>query len=119
MENKESINKRFIESVQYILQWEKKGKMADSFQISSSKFSEILSERMKAGVELYSIIVSNYNINAEWLLTGNGSMIKEAKPFEVEQNDIKEMITMMEKLNKKQNEVIEKLSSIDGSKKCD
>lgn len=56
-----------------------------------------------------------------WLLTGEGPMINEAKPFEGSRKEIKELIEMMEDLTSKQNELMNKLSSVDcnNGKKCD
>ncbi|WP_303078153.1 hypothetical protein [Capnocytophaga sp.] len=50
--------------------------MAEKFGIKASKLSEILNERMNVGVDLLSILTDDYNINAEWLLTGKPPMLK-------------------------------------------
>lgn len=66
------------------------------------------------------------NLSAEWLLTGEGPMIKnqlmeDQTPFEQLHNQIKELVEMMDQLNSKQNELMNKLSSVDcnNGKKCD
>lgn len=51
-----------------------KSKFAEIAGISKAKFSEILNRRMKAGLDLYSLLVSEFNVSASWLLAGVGSM---------------------------------------------
>lgn len=118
MESKEIVNERFIEVIEFLTKSEKKGKLASELDISTSKFSEILNKRMKAGIELYCSLVSKYNINAHWLLTGEGSMIKDGASIEVDNLPYKELYNDMkieftkimghlEQINKDQKSVIE------------
>lgn len=84
--DKENINKRTIQAIQYLLENRPgltKSAMAESFGISPSKFTEILKERMNAGTEIMSKLSDVYCISAEWLLTGKGDMISAnpAKPI--------------------------------------
>ncbi len=76
-------HERFLSAVNYIVNnkiVKNKSGMASIFHISPSKFSEILKERMNPGFELYQILVNNFNISSEWLITGKGEMIKAEKP---------------------------------------
>lgn len=77
--DKTAINKRFIEAVEYLLSTGKadsKGVLAATLGIKSTKFSEILNERMNIGTDLAALICSHYDINPEWLLLGIGSKLR-------------------------------------------
>lgn len=77
--NKSLINSRFLEAINFILSQKiakNKAEISKNIGISTSKFSEILNNRMNAGIELLAKISEIYNISSEWLLTGNGSMLK-------------------------------------------
>ena len=82
--NKDSINKRTIQAINYLLETQPKltkTALAESFGISASKFSEILKFRMNAGTEIMSGLSRLYGISAEWLLSGEGEMCKAAEPL--------------------------------------
>ena len=86
--DKESINKRFIVAVNYLLSSgtvSGKGVISDSLDIKPSKFSEILNSRMNVGADLIATLSDLYNIDANWLLNGRGSMLKE------EQNNLRNL----------------------------
>lgn len=77
--NKEDINTRFVEAVNYLLNSNiasSKADLATAFGIKPSKFSEILNYRMNIGTDLAAILCASYNINSNWLLTGEGSMLR-------------------------------------------
>lgn len=77
--NKEDINIRFVEAVNHLLNSHiasSKADLATTFGIKPSKFSEILNYRMNIGTDLAAILCSSYNINSNWLLTGEGSMLR-------------------------------------------
>lgn len=85
-----SINQRFIFSVEYIISEnivEKKKDIADILGITPSKFSEILNERMNVSAELLSIFSIKFGISVEWLLTGEGEMIKLEDKKELNYSD--------------------------------
>lgn len=74
---KSSINIRFIETINTLLQRNKKltkGEIASSLSIKPAKFSEILNERMNVGVELIALLAIKYKVSSNWLLTGEGEM---------------------------------------------
>lgn len=87
--NKKDINTRFVEAVNYLLNSNiasSKADLATAFGIKPSKFSEILNYRMNIGTDLAAILCASYNINSNWLLTGEGEMLrseqKKAKMLE-------------------------------------
>lgn len=74
------INDRIIEAIYYILNCSEslsKTELAKIFGIKASKFSEILNKRMMAGTDVMSLLVKNFNISSNWLLTGDGPMLNE------------------------------------------
>ena len=77
---KSLINSRFISAINMILERDNgltKGDLSLKFGISQQKFTEILKERMNVGADLLAGLITEYpDISAEWLLTGNGSMLK-------------------------------------------
>jgi len=82
--DKALINKRVLEAINYVITQFKitKTALADVFDVKPAKFSEILKERMNAGVDIMAVLCDTYNISAEWLLTGEGSMLKTTPPPE-------------------------------------
>lgn len=76
---KESINQRVLDSIDYLLTNNKlinKTTLAQNLDIGASKFSEILNGRMKAGPEIMAALSLKYNISPDYLLTGEGSILK-------------------------------------------
>jgi len=76
---KQTINKRFIEAIDYILKNRKninKSYIANSLGISNSKFSEILKGRMNVGIDSIAMLCDNFRINADWILMGKGNIKK-------------------------------------------
>lgn len=79
---KEAIHVRFVEAVNYLLNnnlVSSKGAFAEKMKISSTKLSEILNSRMKAGTELLARMCQEFKISSIWLLTGEGSMLRSAE----------------------------------------
>lgn len=77
--------KYFYEAIEHILQEnyvKNKGQLAKIFHISPSKFSEILNKRMNPGLNLFKILIEKFNINANWLITGKGSMLYQEEEEE-------------------------------------
>lgn len=98
---KEDINIRFIEAVNRLVNDEgipSKGIIANLLGIKPSKLSEILNKRMNIGTDLAANICDNFNVSAEWLLTGKGNMFtdsqisKESKIESVSNSPIEESI---------------------------
>ena len=80
--DKALINKRVLAALNYIIERHNvtKTALAEVLDTKPAKFSEILNERMNAGVDIMATICVTYNISAEWLLTGKGSMLKGDEP---------------------------------------
>lgn len=77
---KDEINIRFVDVVNYLLNSDiiaSKADLATVLGIKPSKLSEILNFRMNIGTDLAAILCHTYNINSNWLLTGEGNMIRE------------------------------------------
>lgn len=71
--SKRAISKRFIESVGSILDSTpglSKKMIAQSLEISTTKFSEILGSRMQVSTELAAKFCIIYRVDMTWLLTG-------------------------------------------------
>ena len=79
------VNQKFINCINFLIESKKvpsKSFLAKTFNISNPKFSEILNNRMNVGVDILMILVSEFNISSEWLLTGQGEMLKNAPTSE-------------------------------------
>lgn len=76
--NKADINRRFIAAIESLLKDKglTKTKVAESLGIKPAKFSEILNNRMNAGVDAIADLCDQYSFSAEWILTGQGTMLK-------------------------------------------
>ena len=76
--DKEAINLRFIEAVNYLINnklVQSKAELASILGVKAPKFSEILNSRMNIGTDLAATLCSSFKINSLWLLTGNGNML--------------------------------------------
>ena len=77
------INQRVISAINFLIDNEKvvdKSELCNIFSIKPSKFSEIMSQRMSAGMDIIQNLCNKFNISAEWLLTGKGEMLKTDEP---------------------------------------
>ncbi|WP_242398044.1 hypothetical protein [Bacteroides xylanisolvens] len=86
--DKNSINDRFIKSVNYLISNKlvaNKIDLAESLGIGNTKLSEILNKRMKAGTDLIACLCYKYSINSDWILIGRGSMLPNEQPQQLEQ----------------------------------
>ena len=71
------INKRVIKLQEYL--GLSKSAFAEQISVSMPTITHIVSERNKVSLEVVQKILMRYeNINAEWLVLGKGSMIKES-----------------------------------------
>ena len=79
--NKVDINGRFIAAIDSLLKDKglTKTKVAESLGIKPAKFSEILNNRMNAGVDTIAELCEQYSFSAEWILTGQGDMLKSGQ----------------------------------------
>ena len=76
--SKDEINNRFLIAVRELLINKivsNKATLADAFGIKPAKLSEILNERMKAGVDMLAVLCNYYYISPDWLLMSRGDNI--------------------------------------------
>lgn len=79
METKNTINQRFIQAVNYLIlvkSVKNKTEIADNLNLSKSKFSEILNERMNVGIDTIALFCLLYEIRVEWIISGKGKMLR-------------------------------------------
>ncbi len=77
--DKNLINQQFKQAVELILSRnysKSKAELAEKLGISPSKFSEILNNRMNVGADLLAQLTIQFPISPEWLLTGEGEMLR-------------------------------------------
>ena len=74
--DKDRINERFLTAVHTILSAKTVNKtaFANSLNITPSKFSEILNQRMKAGIDTIALLCYHYNVSTQWILLGIGDI---------------------------------------------
>ena len=71
--DKTQVNERTISAISNILKLHPeltKAALGELFGIKPAKFSEILNLRMNAGVEIMAALCVEFNVSADWLLTG-------------------------------------------------
>lgn len=75
--DKESINQRFIEAVENLLQDKglTKAGIAADLGVKPAKFSEILNNRMMAGTDMIASLCEKFSYSPIWLLVGEGPML--------------------------------------------
>lgn len=76
--SKDEINRRFITAVHAVLAnnlISSKAGLAESLGVKPAKFSEILNNRMKAGVDMIAIMCDFYKVSPDWLLMSRGKNI--------------------------------------------
>lgn len=103
------INERVIESINYILSSkieDNKALLGQKLGVKPSKFSEILNKRMKAGMDVIQNLCIEYGISADWLITGNGMMLREEQISDESPPDQAEVIRMLKEKIHDQQEII-------------
>ena len=83
--DKNTINQRFTEAVNFVLSQNKslkKRDIAGFLKLKSSTFSEILNNRSNVSAEVVANFCTEYKIDIVWLLTGKGEMLKTEKTEE-------------------------------------
>jgi transcriptional regulator with XRE-family HTH domain len=104
-----AINERVIEAINAILSSGlalNKADLAEKFGIKPAKFSEILNKRMKAGMDIIQNLCIEYGISADWLITGNGMMLREEQISDESPPDQAEVIRMLKEKIHDQQEII-------------
>lgn len=70
--SKEAINRRFIKCINDLIEAREginKSTLAQELGISKSRFSEILNNRMNAGLDTIGLFCIKYKFNPNWILT--------------------------------------------------
>lgn len=78
------VTKRFIECYKFLEKekyFSNKKEFAQKINVSTSLLTEIEKERSEIGVTAIQNTVINFNINPNWLFTGNGLMINDHEPM--------------------------------------
>ena len=78
------VNERIIEAINYVLTSNRclnKASLAELFGIKPAKFSEILNKRMAAGMDIIQKLCADYDISPNWIITGQGEMLKTSIPI--------------------------------------
>lgn len=78
--DKNNVNDRVIEVINFLLKRRpdlQKATFAELLGVTKTSFSHIMSKRMYASVEMMASLCLRFNISADWLLTGRGSMVSE------------------------------------------
>ena len=79
------VTNRVLTAVEWLIENEKvqdKKALASELSVSTSMMTEMAKGRSNVGVVLLQNIVLKFGISAEWLLTGEGSMLKAEAPPE-------------------------------------
>ena len=77
-----NVNDRVIEAINFLLKRRpdlQKTTLAELSGITKTSFSHIINKRTNANVEMMASLCLHFNISADWLLTGRGSMISETE----------------------------------------
>ena len=78
--DKNNVNDRVIAAINFLLKQHpdlQKTTLAELSGITKTSFSHIINKRTNANVETMASLCLHFNISADWLLTGRGSMISE------------------------------------------
>ena len=81
---KDEINRRFIMATYAVISKgliPNKTALAESLGVKPAKFSEILNNRMKAGVDMIAIMCDFYKVSPDWLLMSRGDNIFRENPL--------------------------------------
>lgn len=76
--SKDEINSRFIRATYAVISKgliPNKTALAESLGVKPAKFSEILNNRMKAGVDMIAIMCDFYKVSPDWILMSRGDNI--------------------------------------------
>ncbi|MCX6232656.1 MAG: LexA family transcriptional regulator [Bacteroidetes bacterium] len=92
------VTERFIECYKYLEKlnfFSNKKEFAKIIGVSTSLLTDIEKERSNIGINAIRNTVINFNINSDWILTGNGSMIKGIIPIAKKTENLKEGIPLI------------------------
>jgi len=100
--NKEAINQRFTNAVNFLLDSGKalsKGQISEKLSFKRSTFSELLNNRSNVSAETIAVFCDEYGVNSDWLLTGKGDMFKKDGLVQQAHNNISSTITQQQTIN--------------------
>lgn len=92
------VTERFIACYKYLEKqnfFSNKKEFAKIIGVSTSLLTDIEKERSNIGINAIRNTVINFNINSDWILTGNGSMIKGVIPIAKKTENFKEGIPLI------------------------
>lgn len=78
---KQEINSRAAEAIYRVMDLRNisQNAFSDAIGCSPSKLTEILKGRMSIQLDMLATLCEDYGISAEWLLTGNGDMMRRGE----------------------------------------
>lgn len=100
--NKEAINQRFTNAVNFLLDSGKalsKGQISEKLSFKRSTFSELLNNRSNVSAETIAVFCDEYGVNSDWLLTGKGDMFKKEGLVQQAHNNVSSTITQQQTIN--------------------
>ena len=100
--NKEAINQRFTNAVNFLLDSGKalsKGQISEKLSFKRSTFSELLNNRSNVSAETIAVFCDEYGVNSDWLLTGKGDMFKKDGLVQQAHNNVSSTITQQQTIN--------------------
>lgn len=114
-----AINERVIEAINFILSSKiesSKAELAEKLGVKPAKFSEILNKRMKAGMDIIQKLCNDYEISADWIITGRGEMLlnnsQEEASNTINSNNVSRLITILQDTLIEKDKQIDRLLSI-------
>lgn len=96
--SKDEINSRFIRATYAVISKgliPNKTALAESLGVKPAKFSEILNNRMKVGVDMIAIMCDFYKVSPDWILMSRGDNIFRETPLPkvwVDDEDLKSIL---------------------------
>lgn len=85
---KKGVNNQFITAANELLRRhlaKTKGELSDRLGMPQPKLSELLNGKLNVGADTLSALVTAYDISADWLLTGRGSMFSGERAIGTEE----------------------------------
>ena len=71
-----AVNKRVLECLFFLQKREKQSEICRKLAVKPAKFSEIMNERMAAGLDIIQNLCIQYDVSPDWLLLGRGEMLR-------------------------------------------
>jgi len=88
-----SVNQRVIEAINYTINNNiaaSKTEIATLLGVKANKLSEILGQRMSAGLDIIQNLCTKFNISSEWILLGKGEMLKIEKTQDPQRDEARD-----------------------------